>query len=217
MHDTDLASTLADAIGLEDGQAIEYLRAELPGLRCQSDNLKTLGAAGSPSKRVATFASLERACAYILRPFGVEESDIDVDRAIAHSVTSSIWSFQVAQIVHPARYHHAPQEDEQSTAKLGEWLRGVVALREAARRARRQAEDQKGEGRGGKRREEEWGRKEAAWHLLRLYYEVTGRRPRVGGPAIRFLDAALRERSAHARSVDRPNPAPPAAPAQASL
>lgn len=43
--------------------------------------------------------------------------------------------------------------------------------------------------------------KEMAWHILRLYIELTGRRPGIskpsgggkrGGPAVRFLDATLR-------------------------
>lgn len=192
---------LAAHIDLQNTEKQAYLAKQLTSLVSVSGSLQSVGAAGAPSEQVKDARSVESACERILSAFGIKDRDFRLEDALATSPTASILAFQVAQIVRPDRYYHSPIVDDESRDHVSAILGSIVILRDAARRAREQAEGEKGEGLGGARRIENWPLKEMAWHILRLYIELTCRPPGIskssstgkrGGPAIRFLDSALR-------------------------
>jgi hypothetical protein len=192
---------LAKLLGIEDEDRRTYLLEELDKLTSTSGNLQSVGVAGAPSKQLKAARSVESACDSILSVFAIKDREFDLEAAVAASPIASILAFQIAQIVSKDRHHHSPLVDEESRVRVAAILAGVVLLRDAARRAREQAERDKGEGLGGARRVANWPLKEMAWHILRLYIELTNRRPgiskrpgggRRGGPAVRFLDVTFR-------------------------
>ncbi len=195
------AKELAALISLKDANKQGYLAKQLTRLGSLSDTLQSVGAAAPPSERAKDTRSVESACERILSAFAITDSDFKLKDALATSPTASILAFQVAQIIRPDRYYHSPIVDDESRDRVTAILDGIVILRDAARRAREQAEEEMGEGLGGARHTKNWPLKEMAWHVLRLYIELTGRRPTVTrssidgtkrGPAVQFLDSALR-------------------------
>lgn len=195
-----LAAALGDLVNLSDAGRRAYLSRELAGLRDLSGLLRSAGAAGTPSARVREFQRVESACDRILAAFAISDRHFDLDAAVRSSSIASILAFEAADIVNPRRRQHPPLEDPDTRAGLGEWLRGLTILRDAARRAKEQAERQKKSGLGGVRRRADRPLHELAWHVLRLYIELTGRNPGVsrdpeggpaGGPAVRFLETVL--------------------------
>ncbi len=195
-----MAAALGDLVDLSDARRRAYLSRELASLRDISDLLRSAGAAGPPSARVREFRRVESACERILSTFAITGRQFDLDAAVRSSSVASILAFGAADIVSPRRRRHSPLEDPDTRAGLTEWLRGLTILRDAARRAKEQAEQEKMDGRGGVRRREDHSLHELAWHVLRLYIEITGRKlgvsrdaagGRSGGPAVRFLETVL--------------------------
>ena len=195
------AEELAAQLDIEDEDRRAYLLEELDKLVSISDDLQSVGVGGSPSGQLKAARSIESACERILSAFAITDREFDLEGALAASPIASILAFQIAQIVRPDRRQHSPVVDEESRARVAAILDGVVLVRDATRRAREQADRDKGEGLGGKRRVENWPLKEMAWHILRLYIELTKRPPRIStpssggkrsGPTVRFLDATLR-------------------------
>lgn len=186
---------------LDDGEKRAYLLKQLGGLASLSSNLQSGTAAGTPSKRVQAASSVESACERALSAFAITDRNFDLEVALGMSPMARILAFQIAGIVRPDRHFHSPLDDEESRGRITTILEGIVILRDAARRARQQAEQEMGTGLGGARRSEDLPLKQMAWYLLRLYIELTGRAPGVsnppggsqrGGPTVQFLDFCLR-------------------------
>jgi hypothetical protein len=195
------ASELAALIGLQDAEKQDYLAEQLTSLHFLSGSLQSVSVGGTASQREEDAQSIESACKRILSFFAITDRDFKLEEALATSPIASVLAFQIAQIIRRDRYYHSPIVDEESRDRITAILDGIMILRDAARRAREQAEKQKVGGLGGNRRKKDWPLNEMAWHILRLYIELTGRRPgvsksqgtnKIGGPAVRFLDAMLR-------------------------
>lgn len=195
------ANELAQILGIQDSDQRAYLSQQLGDIASHSGAFQSIDAAGPPSKRAKEAHSVESACESILSAFAITGRNFDLNEAVKTNSTAAVIAFQIAKIVRPGRRHHSPLEDEESYDRVAAVLDGVVVVRDAARRTREQSEQEKDEGQGGRRRIEDWPLKQTAWHILRLYMELTGQRPGVsvspsdgkrGGPAVRFLDATLR-------------------------
>lgn len=195
------ADELAALIGLHDAEKQAYLAEQLVSLVCISGSLKSVEVGGAASQRVKDARTVESACERILSAFSITDRDFNLEQALATSPAASILAFQIAQIIRPDRYYRSSVVDDDSRDRVTGILDGIVILRDAARRTREQAEGEKGDGRGGARHSKNRPLKQMAWHVLRLYIELTCRPPAVskssstgkrGGPAVRFLDAALR-------------------------
>lgn len=194
------ADELAQLLGIQDSNQRSYLSQQLGDLAFLSGAFQSINAADPPSKQEKEAHSVESACDSILSAFAITGHNFDLTEAVKTNSTTAVMVFQNAEIVKPGRRHHSPLEDEESYDRVAAILDGVVVMRDAARRTRERAEQEKGEGQGGSRRIEGWPLKQTAWHILRLYMELTGQRPGVsvspkdgkrGGPAVRFLDATL--------------------------
>lgn len=195
------ANELAELISLHETKRRAHLDEQLTSLVFISVSLQSVGAGGPASQRAKDARSIESACGRILSAFAITGRDFKLEDALATSPIASVLGFQIAQIIRPDRHYHSPIVDDESRDRIAAILDGIVILRDAAYRAREQAGNQSGKGRGGKRRTKDWPLHEMAWHILRLYIELTGRRPTVTrssiegartGPAVLFLDLALR-------------------------
>lgn len=129
--------------------------------------------------------------------FGFKDSVSELDAALSSSRAICLSITNYANLTYPERHKHWPLDDPSSREHLGSFFAEIDTLRKAVNNSMNEVSDQIKKGWGGDRRKVDAERQEAAWHLMRLYYEERGivpgvsKNPHRTGPAVRFLEFSL--------------------------
>lgn len=155
----------------------------------------------NPSALVKELKTIDAAVGRMQNCFGFKDTSTNLDEAFSSSKAITLSITNYGDIIRPDRYKHWPLDDEICRDRLIGLFSEIQILRSAVGKSIEEISGRIQTGRGGGRRKIDWVLQETAWHLLRLYFEETGRKPGVskppgggqfGGPAVRFLNCSLK-------------------------
>jgi len=155
----------------------------------------------NPSAITTELKSIERSIEGTIASFGLDNPKTDLEQAFSstRAITLSITNY--ANVIRPERYKHWPLENKFCREKLTELFKDLRVLKSAVKKSIEEIDDRIKEGRGGNRHAQNWVRDEITGHLLRIYFEETGKEPGVSnppgggkpyGPAFKFVDSCLK-------------------------
>ena len=136
-----------------------------------------------------------------LKRFGIDGDCQELDAALTSSKAIALVITNYANTFRPDRHKHWPLEDQECRQNLESFFTEIRTLKDAVISSMEEISGRVNKSRGGDRHKADSIRRESAWHLLRLYFEVrkikpgVTKRPITGertGPAVRFLDFALK-------------------------
>lgn len=197
--DDMLLETAVENLGIPDDRKIDAL-SELRQLGIDSLLYRSRKVAQPWSNTLKNLKHLDNAATKLLNDLGGTGDLEGLEQMMATSPALAISVLNFAERVNPDRLKHSPLEDEITLKRLRSFLHDLKTFSEAVEAGRESVESKVDEGWGGHRHEGDWARWETSWHVLRLYYELTDKRPGVSktegapptGPAVRFLDTCLR-------------------------
>lgn len=183
---------------------LAYIRSELSRIHEYSTIFRTVNTVGAPSDRISDLSRIANHARKLRQTLSGSDSTIDkrsITNLVAADPSMAILAFHLAEHFSPNRERHVSVADDVAIqAWWSDLMDKLEALEEVTNRSLSQLESNKKTGQGGTRHTADRARRETAWLLLRLYAEVTGKKPGVSnppsggeptGPAVRFLTRCL--------------------------
>jgi len=153
------------------------------------------------SKLLKDLKAMDGDLGRLLKRFGIDGDSHELDAALTSSKAVVLAITNYGENIHPNRYKHWPLDDKICRDRLDRLFSDIQIFRSSTVKSIEEISGRTQEGRGGRRRTIDWILQETAWHLLRLYYEETERKPGVSkppgggkpcGPVVRFLNYSLK-------------------------
>ena len=191
-------------IGPTDIAKWQRVNVLLCELFAASQLYRTKGAAGAPSGRLKELDRVETHAQKLRDAITLGtrvQADQDFENVVRENPSIAILSYHLSKELNPEIDRDlSVAEDPKSQEWWRDFLQKLNTLQKITSSAISELKPKKATGRGGDRHQLDWARRETAWHLLRLYAEVTRRKPGVSnppdggqstGPAVRFLTRCL--------------------------
>ena len=202
----ELTRELAADLNIDPTDTTKLLRVDalLCGLFADSQLYRTKGASGAPSDRLNELNRVHTHTQKLRDAITLGASvqvDQDFENVVQEHPSIAILSYHLSKELNPKIGRDLSlAEDPKSQEWWRDFLQKLNTLQKMTSSAVSELKPKKMTGRGGGRHQSDGGRRETAWHLLRLYAEVTRKKPGVSnppdggqstGPAVRFLTRCL--------------------------